>query len=56
MSVGLEVSLLGTPLFSGSGAVLPVGTAPGQGWAILSMGRKHSNSGDNVAISDARRF
>ena len=36
--------------------VLPAGAASGQGWAALSMGRKHSDSGDKVAMSDVRRF
>ena len=56
VSVALEASVLATPLFSGSGAVLPAGAASGQGWAALSMGRKHSDSGDKVAMSDVRRF
>lgn len=56
MSVSLEASVLRTPLLAGSGAVLPAGTMTGQGWAILSVGRKRSNRGDKVALSDVRRF
>lgn len=56
MSVSLEASVLRTLLLAGSGAVLPVATMAGQGWAILSMGRKRNNRGDKVTLSDVRRF
>ena len=53
--MGLEASASGTLLLSGPGAVLPVGTTSGQGWAALSRERECPDSGDKVAVSDARR-
>lgn len=53
--MGLEASALGALLLSRPGAVLPVGTTSGQGWAVLYRGRECPYSGDKVAVSDARR-
>lgn len=39
MSVGLEISVVGTLLIFGPGALLPVGTTSEQGQAVLSMWR-----------------
>lgn len=48
--------LSGALLFSGTGAVPPVGTTSAQGQAVSSMEREHSDWGHNVATSDIWRL